>query len=192
MVLYDVDKVSENIQHLIKWIMDCYTDSCKLILCSEDDVDILEQVKNCCKVIEVDASVTHEIMEVLIQIARKEDFDLPLSFVAKIVTKSKKNLRKAIMALEACKAHNYPFVDDQPIPLGWEVVLDELATEILADPSHKRLFYIQGKFQKLLVDFVKPKQILQGSYELPVLQRIQVDASSINFSHGPRYFQDRY
>ena len=41
--------------------MDYYTDSCKLILSYEDDVDILEQVKNCCKVIEVDASVTHEV-----------------------------------------------------------------------------------------------------------------------------------
>ncbi|XP_028052639.1 replication factor C subunit 3-like isoform X1 [Camellia sinensis] len=105
MVLYDVDKVSKNIQHLIKWIMDCYTDLCKLILCCENDVDILEQVKNCCKVIEVDAPVTHEIMEVLIQIARKGDFDLPMSFAAKIATEPKQNLRKAILALEACKAH---------------------------------------------------------------------------------------
>ena len=46
-----------------------------------------------------------QIMEVLIQIARKEDFDLPMSFAAKIATKSKQDLRKAIMALEACKAH---------------------------------------------------------------------------------------
>ncbi|CAL5439827.1 unnamed protein product [Camellia sinensis] len=99
MVLYDVDKVSKNIQHLIKWIMDCYTDSCKLILCCENDVDILEQVKNCCKVIEVDAPMTHEIMEVLIQIARKGDFDLPMSFAAKIATKQKQNLRKAIMII---------------------------------------------------------------------------------------------
>lgn len=39
------------------------------------------------------------------QIARKEDFDLPTSFAPKIATKSKQNMRKAIMALEACKAH---------------------------------------------------------------------------------------
>jgi replication factor C subunit 3/5 len=44
-------------------------------------------------------------MEVLIQIARKEDFDLSMSFAAKIATKSKQNLRRAIMALEASKAH---------------------------------------------------------------------------------------
>ncbi|KAA8547382.1 hypothetical protein F0562_003754 [Nyssa sinensis] len=165
MVLYEVDKAAENIQHLIKWIMDCYTDSCKLVLCCEDDVDILEQVKNHCKVIKIDAPVTHEIMEVLIQIAKKEDIDLSMSLAAKIATKSKQNLRKAIMALEACKAHNYPFVEDQPIPLGWEEVLEELAAEILADPSTKRLFFIRGKIQKLLVDFVHPKLILQKLIE---------------------------
>ncbi|KAK3012358.1 hypothetical protein RJ639_013002 [Escallonia herrerae] len=165
MVLYDVDKAAESIQHLIKWIMDCYSDACKLVLCCEDDVDILEPVKNRCKAIKVDAPVTHEIMEVLIQIARKENFDLSMSFAAKIATKSKQNLRKAIMALEACKAHNYPFAEDQPISMGWEEVLVDLATDILADPSQKRLFFIRGKFQKLLVDFVHPKLILQKLVE---------------------------
>ncbi|KAF9678292.1 hypothetical protein SADUNF_Sadunf07G0019800 [Salix dunnii] len=160
LVLYEVDKAPENIQPLIKWIMDCYTDACKLILCCEDDSDILEIVKNRCKVIKVDAPVTHEIMEVLIQIARKEEFDLPMNFAAKIAAKSKQNLRKAIMALEACKAHNYPFSDDQPIPFGWEEVLVELATEILIDPSPNKLFSVRGKLKRLLVDFVHPKLIL--------------------------------
>nr|GEX96512.1 replication factor C [Tanacetum cinerariifolium] len=138
MVLYDVDKADESIQHLIKWIIDCYSDVCKLVLCCEDDVDILEPVKSRCHIIKLDAPVTHEIMEILIQIARKENFDLSMKFASKIATKSKQNLRKAIMALEACKSHNYPFVEDQPIAIGWEDVLIDLAAEVLADPSHKR------------------------------------------------------
>ncbi|XP_076893759.1 uncharacterized protein LOC143545831 [Bidens hawaiensis] len=141
MVLYDVDKADESIQHLIKWIMDCYSDVCKLVLCCEGDVSILDPVKTRCHIIKLDAPVTHEVMEVLIQISRKENFDLPMKFAAKIANKSKQNLRKAIIALEACKSHNYPFVEDQPIPIGWEYVLVELAAEILADPSHKRQAY---------------------------------------------------
>lgn len=46
-----------------------------------------------------------QIMEVLLQIALKENFEIPMSFAAKISTKAKQNLRRAIMALEACKAH---------------------------------------------------------------------------------------
>ncbi|TQD81688.1 hypothetical protein C1H46_032784 [Malus baccata] len=166
MVLYGVDKATAHIQHLIKWIMDCHSESWKLILCCENDTGVIESVKNRCMVIKVDAPATHEIMEVLIQIASKEDFDLPMSFASKIANKSKQNLREAIMGLEVCKAHNYPFEDEQPIPLGWEEVLLELASEILADPSPKRLFFIRGKFQKLLIDFVHPKLILLKLVEL--------------------------
>ncbi|KAK4368068.1 hypothetical protein RND71_011860 [Anisodus tanguticus] len=118
------------------------------------------KVKSRSKVVEVAAPVTHEIMEVLIQIARKEDFELPMGFTAKIAAKSKKNLRRAVMALEVCKAHNYPFVEDQPISIGGEEVVIELAAEILADPNQTRLFSVRGKFQKLLVEFVHPKLIL--------------------------------
>ncbi|KAK6150639.1 hypothetical protein DH2020_015571 [Rehmannia glutinosa] len=135
LVLYDVDKATENIQHLIKWIIDGYSDSCKLILCCEGDEDILESVKGRCKIIEVEAPATHEVMEVLIQIAKKK-----LSPIS-----------------------SYPFVEDQPIPLGWEEALVELAADILADPLPKRypsLFIIRGKIQKLLSDFVHPKLIL--------------------------------
>ncbi|XP_044482679.1 uncharacterized protein LOC123209007 [Mangifera indica] len=159
-LLDEVDQAGDSIQHLIKWIMDCYSDACKLILCCEEDVHIIETVKNRCKVIKVDAPVTHEIIEILVQIAKKEEFELSMNFAAKIATKSKQNLRKAIMSLEACKAHNYPFADDQPIALGWEEVLVELGVEILADPSPNRLFLVRGKIQKLLVDFVHPKLIL--------------------------------
>ncbi|KAI7746590.1 hypothetical protein M8C21_005744, partial [Ambrosia artemisiifolia] len=105
MVLYDVDKADESSQNLINWIMDCYSDVCKLILCCQDDVDILESVKTRCHIVKLDAPVTQEIMEVLIEISRKEHFDLPMKFAAKIANKSKQNLRKAIMALEACKCH---------------------------------------------------------------------------------------
>ena len=41
--------------------MDRHSDTCKLVLCCEDDEDILELVKNRFKVIEVDAPETHEV-----------------------------------------------------------------------------------------------------------------------------------
>ncbi|KAI3903154.1 hypothetical protein MKW98_031808 [Papaver atlanticum] len=173
-VFYEVEKLAENVQHMIKWIMDCYMETCKIILCCEDDVGILDSVKSRCKIVTVDAPITHEIMEVLIQIGRKESFDLPMSFAAKIATKSKQNIRKAVMALEACKAHNYPFADEQPIPIGWEDVLVELSADILSDPSPQRSFFIRVDLQKLLGEFVHPRLILQKLVE-QFLKR--VDAS---------------
>ncbi|KAL2348544.1 hypothetical protein Fmac_002544 [Flemingia macrophylla] len=98
-------KAVDNIQHIIKWIIDRYSDICKFVLCCEDDADIIEPVKNRFKVIQVDAPQTHEIVEVLFQIGKNEEIDLSMNFAVKIAVKSKQNLRKAIMALEACKAH---------------------------------------------------------------------------------------
>ncbi|WOL00374.1 hypothetical protein Cni_G09087 [Canna indica] len=164
-VLYEVDKVTENVQHLIKWIMDCYSHACKIVICCDDDLNIIDSIKNRCKIISVDPPVTHEIIEVLNQIATKESFELPANFAVRIASKCKQNLRRAIMALEACKAHNYPFIDEQPIAIGWEEVLIEIAREILDDPSPKRLVLARGKIQKLLVEFVHPNLILQKLVE---------------------------
>ena len=33
---------------------------------------------------------------------------------------------------------SYPFSEEQPIPVGWEEILIEVAAEILADPSFSR------------------------------------------------------
>lgn len=64
-VLYEVNKVTENVQNLIKWIMECYTHACKIIICCEDDADILDCIKNRCELIYVDAPVTHEVNSII-------------------------------------------------------------------------------------------------------------------------------
>jgi hypothetical protein len=41
---------------------------------------------------------------------------------------------------------SYPFVDDQPIPFGWEEVLVELSADIIVDPSPARkVFHFKGR-----------------------------------------------
>ncbi|KAI9113549.1 hypothetical protein K1719_015476 [Acacia pycnantha] len=165
LVLYEVDKAEQDIQQIISWIINCHSQICKLILCCQDDVDILESVRNLFKVIQVHPPTTPQIMEVLFEIAKKEDIHLPENLAAIIAAKSNQNLRQAIMALEACKAFKYPFLEEQPISIGWEDVVIEIALEIIADPSKSCLISVRGKFQKLMEDFVHPKLILRRLVE---------------------------
>uniref|UniRef100_A0A0D9YX30 NmrA-like domain-containing protein n=1 Tax=Oryza glumipatula TaxID=40148 RepID=A0A0D9YX30_9ORYZ len=165
-VLYDVDKVSESNQRLIKWMIDSSSDTHKILMTCQDESHILDSMKSRCKLICIGVPNTREIVDILTYISKKESFDLPSSFAATIASQSRQNMREAILALEACKANNYPFIDGQAIPLGWENVLQEIAAEILDDPSPKRLFLVRGKLQKLLVEFVPPKLILQKLAEL--------------------------
>lgn len=64
-VLLDVDKAAEDIQHLLRWIMDGYKDACKVVLCCEDDTGVLESVISRCKVIKINPPVTHEVNPIL-------------------------------------------------------------------------------------------------------------------------------
>ncbi|XP_044950777.1 uncharacterized protein LOC123401118 [Hordeum vulgare subsp. vulgare] len=166
LVLYDVDKVSENNQRLIKWIIDSSSDACKIIMTCQDGPNLLDSITSRCKLISIGVPNTREVVEVLTHVSKKESFDLPASLAYTIATRSAHNMREAVLALEACKANNYPFVDGQAIPLGWDGVLEELAAEILEDPSPKRLFLVRGKLQKLLVESVPPKLVLQRLVEL--------------------------
>jgi replication factor C subunit 3/5 len=53
------------------------------------------------------------VVDILTYISKKESFDLPTSFATTIANQSRKNLREAILALEACKANKY----DRSVPL---------------------------------------------------------------------------
>ncbi|XP_054808168.1 replication factor C subunit 3-like isoform X2 [Prosopis cineraria] len=171
-VLYGVDKAEQDIQQIIKWIVDCHSQMCKLVLCCQDDIDIPESVRNLFKVIEVHPPSTLQIMEVLFHIAKKEGIHLSKNFAAMIAAKSNQNLRQAIMALEACKVFKYPFLEEQPISIGWEVIVIGIASEILSDPSNSCLISVREKFQKLIEDFVHPKLILRKIVE-ELLKKIE-------------------
>ncbi|GJN21977.1 hypothetical protein PR202_gb09501 [Eleusine coracana subsp. coracana] len=61
LVLYDVDKVSENNQRLIKWIIDSSSDVCKIIMTCQDESDLLDSIKSRCKLITISAPDTREV-----------------------------------------------------------------------------------------------------------------------------------
>lgn len=49
--------------------------------------------------------------QVLLHVAAEERLHLPAKLAARVAFASQRNLRKALLALEACKAHQYPFTE---------------------------------------------------------------------------------
>jgi len=88
LVLYDVDKVSENNQRLIKWIIDSSSDACKIIMTCQDGPNLLDSITGRCKLITIGVPNTREVVEVLTHISKRESFDIPTSFAATIATRS--------------------------------------------------------------------------------------------------------
>ena len=63
-----------------------------------------------------------EVSSLITAVAKKEGCVLPQQLAARIAERSRRNLRRAILMVEACKVAQYPFTADQEIQeLDWEM-----------------------------------------------------------------------
>ncbi|KAG5628341.1 hypothetical protein H5410_000058 [Solanum commersonii] len=102
-VLNEVDKLSREAQHSLRRTMEKYSASCRLILCSNSSSKVTEAVRSRCLNVRINAPMEEEIVSVLEFIAKKEGLQFPQGFAARIVEKSNRNLRRAVLTFESCR-----------------------------------------------------------------------------------------
>lgn len=86
------------------------------------------------------APSSSEIQSVLQVIAGKEGLVLPPQLAAKIAMQSGRNLRRAVLMLEAAKVASPILSQSTPIPaMDWERYIGGLAAEIAKEQSPKQL-----------------------------------------------------
>lgn len=83
--------------------MEKYITTCRLILCANSTSRVLPAIRSRCLGIRVPAPTNDEIKSVLHGIAKKEGINLPDELASRLATASGRNLRRAILMLEACK-----------------------------------------------------------------------------------------
>ena len=70
--------------------------------------------------------------------------------------------RKALLTLEACRTAQYPFSADQPIQQAdWQMYVSQIAQEVMAEQSPKRLFQVRNRLYELLINCIPPELILK-------------------------------
>eukprot|EP00741_Cyanophora_paradoxa_P003432 tig00000704_g3335.t1 len=159
-ILNEVDRLSKEAQHALRRTMEKYMATCRIILCCTTASKVIEPVRSRCLLIRVGAPTLQEIIQALQSVARKENLTLPESLAQRIAEASDRNLRRAILMLEACKVQQYPFTNDQQIPIAdWERFIQEIARDILDEQSSKRLYSVRQKLYELLVNCV-PSDII--------------------------------
>ncbi|KAL3379063.1 hypothetical protein AABB24_000002 [Solanum stoloniferum] len=162
LVLNEVDKLSREAQHSLRRTMEKYSASCRLILCSNSSSKVTEAVRSRCLNVRINAPMEEEIVSVLEFIAKKEGLQFPQGFAARIVEKSNRNLRRAVLTFESCRVQQYPFTNNQTIPpMDWEQYVSEIASDIMKEQSPKRLFEVRGKLYELLTNCIPPEIILK-------------------------------
>ena len=97
-------------------------------------------------------------------VARKESITLPDSLALKLAKESNRNLRKALLMLEAAKvqAGNPVLGDNQSLPTtDWEIYVSQLARDITNEQSPQRLMAAREKLYELLVNCNPASTILK-------------------------------
>jgi len=161
-VLNEVERLSKPAQHALRRTMEKYVGACRLLLCCVNPSKVIAPIRSRCVCLRVPAPTHAEIGLVLHAVAKKEGLRLPEALAQKISSQCERNLRRALLTLEACKVQQYPFVDDQAVQQpDWMLFLGALADEVLAEQSPKQLLKVRGKLYELLASCIPPDVIMR-------------------------------
>uniref|UniRef100_A0A7S2XUU0 Replication factor C C-terminal domain-containing protein n=1 Tax=Fibrocapsa japonica TaxID=94617 RepID=A0A7S2XUU0_9STRA len=162
--MMEVDRLSRQAQAGLRRTMEKYSSSCRLVLCCTSPSKVIEPVRSRCLGIRVPAPSHEEICTVLNEVARKEHLgqNLPPALAQRLSMSSGRNLRRAILMLEACRVQTYPFTEDQTVPLpDWELFIASLAKDIINEQSPQMLLTCREKLYKLLINCIPPDVIIK-------------------------------
>ena len=162
-VLTEVDSMSKDAQQALRRTMEKYQANCRLVLMCNNPCKVIEPLRSRCLGVRVAAPTNEEIVSVLETVANKEGISpFPNSLAQRIAQQSQRNLRRAILSLEACKAQHYPFSESTPVTLpDWEIFITQLAAGIVEEQSTKRLHLVRGKLFELLANCIPPSVIFE-------------------------------
>jgi len=161
-VLSEVDRLSHGAQNALRRTMEKYMTTCRLILCCESASRVILPLRSRCLAIRVPAPTVEEIVGVLSHVASREKLKLPDELATRIAQDSGRNLRRAVLMLEACKADKYPFTSDQKVRVAdWERFIDELGRIICEEQSPARLLLARNKMYELLGNCIPPDVIMR-------------------------------
>lgn len=100
------------------------------------------------------------------KISKKEGATLPRELAERIAIQSDRNLRRAVLLLEATRVQQYPFTANQKImELEWQTYLRETANQILSDQTPAKLEKVRERLYELLAQGIPPDTIFKTLVE---------------------------
>jgi replication factor C subunit 3/5 len=192
-VLAEVHRLSKDAQAALRRTMEKYSGTCRLILCTSSPSQVIEPLRSRCLGIRVAAPSQQEVMAVLTHVCQKENLTLPTQLAARLSMASGRNLRRAVLMLEACKVTKYPFEPNMPIALmDWERFVGLLVADIVKEQSPAQLLQCRAKLYELLVNCI-PADVIVKKLVSGLLERVQGPHETVKHEvlHWAAHYEQR-
>lgn len=179
-VINEADSLSRDAQSALRRTMEKYSPNLRLILLANTTSNIMAPIRSRTLLVRVAAPTSEEIGSVLEKVAAKEkvEIDDEQPIYNKIADASGHNLRKAMLIFEAMYAQNDKINASTPIPPpDWEVVINKLADDIIAEHSVARLVSARGTFYELLSHCI-PAPIVLKTLAFALLDKVKGSAGT--------------
>jgi len=147
------------------WYLFRYASTCRLILCCNSPSKVIDPVRSRCLGIRVPAPSHDDICTILQTVSRKENITLAAELAHKISLASNRNLRRAVLILEASHVQNRDATTlsgEMPVQLcDWELYIKQLAADITREQSPQRLLAAREKLYELLINCIPASIIIK-------------------------------
>jgi replication factor C subunit 3/5 len=174
--------------------MEKYSSQCRIILVCNSASKIIEPVRSRCLGIRIPAPSHEDIANVLVTVAKKEQCVCPQDLAMKISLHSERNLRRALLMLEAAKVQSAPGTtslgSDLPVPLpDWEVYIGRLARDILQEQTPTKLLKAREMMYELLTNCI-PADVIMTTL-VKELNKALDDTLKHEVAHWAAYYEHR-
>uniref|UniRef100_A0A7S4FCJ1 AAA+ ATPase domain-containing protein n=1 Tax=Chrysotila carterae TaxID=13221 RepID=A0A7S4FCJ1_CHRCT len=186
-ILNEVERLSKPAQHALRRTMEKHVGTCRLLLLCTNPCKVIAPIRSRCMCVRVSAPTHQEVARVLAGVASKEGFKLPEALALRISKASERNLRRAVLTLEACKVAQSPLSESQPIQLpDWQLFIGAIAEEVVKEQSPKQLLKVRGKLYELLSNCIPAETVMHYLVQ-SLLRRVPLAVRHETLHHAAIY-----
>lgn len=189
-IINEADSLSRDAQAALRRTMEKYSKNIRLILISNTTSNIIAPIKSRTLLIRIPAPTVDEVTNVLQKLATKQEIQLlsdendKEEILNNVAVVSKRNLRRALLLLEALAMQNDIIKTTTPmITLDWEGVIKKLAGNVSRDRNVARISSSRTVLYELISHCIPPKIILKTlAFEMLNLVNEKVKADIVDLA----------
>ncbi|KIX05475.1 replication factor C subunit 5 [Rhinocladiella mackenziei CBS 650.93] len=161
-VINEADGLSRDAQAALRRTMEKYSANVRLILVANSTAGIIAPIRSRTLLVRVAAPTEAEICDALVKAGKKENWRVIPVLNERIAKESGRNLRKALLMFEAVYAQHPEPTEKTPIPPpDWEILVEQIARDIIRERSPQMILQTRAKLYDLLTHCIPASMVLK-------------------------------